>query len=201
VYQGDASSSQKFDTVILLNEYSASASEVFAAALKEHELATVIGLTSYGKGTIQSINSLTNGGMIKFTTGYYLTPLGNNIHGVGITPDVIVENSFTKPDKSEFTDFGYNKVYSIGDTHEDIHTAKEILSLYGLYQGELNDVFDKDLSYAVYAFQTQSGLFPYGVLDITTQIHIHNYLDIVEIEQDDQLKTAFEHFGMNMPEK
>lgn len=201
VYQGDAPASRKFDTVILLNEYSASASEVFAAALKENELATTIGLTSYGKGTIQSINSLTDGGMIKFTTGYYLTPLGNNIHGVGITPDVIIENSFTKPDKSQFGDFGYNKVYTIGDTHDDIRTAKEILQFYGLYQGEINDVFDKDLSYAVYAFQTQSKLYPYGVLDITTQIHIHNYLDIVEIEQDDQLKAAFEHFGMQYLQK
>ena len=198
VYQGKASASQKFDIALLLNEYSASASEVFAAALKENQLATTIGLTSYGKGTIQSINSLSDGGMIKFTTGYYLTPLGNNIHNVGLTPDRIIENSFTKPDKSQFDHFDYTKVYTIGDTGEDIRIAKEILSFYGLYQGELNDVFDKDLSYAVYAFQTQAGLYPYGVLDITTQIQIYNYLDVVEIEQDDQLEAAFQHFGMSL---
>jgi len=64
-----------------------------------------------------------------------------------------------------------------------------------MYAGEINDVFDSELSYAVYAFQSQANLFPYGVMDITTQINLRNYLDIVKIEQDDQLEAARNYFA------
>ena len=197
-FYGKAPASRKYDTVILMNEYTASASEVFTAALRENDLATTVGINSYGKGTIQTINSLSDGGMIKFTTGYYLTPLGNNINGVGIKPDNYMENSAHKVDREDYGDFEYNRVYNIGDTHPDIRTAKEILEFYGLFYGEINDVYDQELYYAVYAFQTQAKLYPYGVLDITTQINLDNYLDIVEVEQDDQLEAAFDHFGMTI---
>lgn len=197
-FYGSAPASRKYDTVILTNENTASASEVFTAALRENDLATIVGTNSYGKGTIQTINSLSDGGMIKFTTGYYLTPLGNNINGVGITPDTYVENSTHKVNMDDYGDFDYTRVYSIGDTHEDIRTAKEILAFYGLFHGEINDVFDQELYYAIYAFQTQAQLYPYGVLDITTQIQVRNYLGIIKVEQDDQLEAAFDHFGMTI---
>ena len=66
----------KYDIVLLLNEFSASASEVFAASLYENDLATIIGTKSYGNGTIQSVSKLETGGAIKYTMGYYLTPKG-----------------------------------------------------------------------------------------------------------------------------
>lgn len=197
VFEGTAKNPKKYNTVILINNYTASASEVFAAALRENELAVTVGQSSYGKGTIQSINSLSVGGMIKFTTGFYLTPNGNNINGTGIKPDVAVENTFHRPNKADYDEFAYNRVYSMGDTGAEILAAKKYLSLYGLYQGEMNEVFDRELYYAVYAFQAQADLFPYGVLDLTTQINLRNYLDIVKIEQDDQMEAAFQVFGMS----
>lgn len=197
VFEGTVKKPKKYQTVILMNGYTASASEVFVAALRENDLAVTVGQSSYGKGTIQSINSLSVGGMIKYTTGFYLTPSGNNINGTGIKPDLVVENTSHHPNKADYAEFGYNRVYKQGDTGEEILAAKEYLSLYGLYQGEMNEVFDRELYYAVYAFQAQADLFPYGVLDLTTQINLRNYLDIVKVEQDDQMEAAFQTFGMS----
>ena len=197
VFKGTVKNPKKYQTVILTNGYTASASEVFAASLRENDLAITVGQPTYGKGTIQSINSLSAGGMIKFTTGFYLTPNGSNLNGTGMKPDMPVENTSWHPNKADFAEFAYNKVYQQGDAGEEILLAKEYLSLYGLYYGEMNEVYDQELYYAVYAFQTQANLFPYGVLDLTTQINLRNYLDIVKIEQDNQLEAGFRTFGMS----
>lgn len=79
---------------VLINGYSASASEVFAGAIQDYKAGTIIGTTSYGKGIVQSIFSLNkygDGSAIKLTTARYYTPNGRNIHGIGITPDITVE--------------------------------------------------------------------------------------------------------------
>lgn len=199
VYKGTKVVKSKYNTVVLINENSASASEVFAAALHENGAATLIGTRSYGKGTIQSINGLQTGGMIKYTSGFYLTPSGNNINGVGLVPDAYVENQLEPINEEEFGSFEYTRTYQVGDTGEEVRLAKEILKLFNIYQGEMNDVFDQDLYYAVYAFQTQAQIFPYGVLDLTTQLQLHNFLSKAKIEIDDQLKAGFAHFGMTMP--
>ncbi len=78
--------------VILVNENTASASEILAAAVKENrDDVTIIGTTTYGKGIIQTIFSLTDGSGIKLTTNEYYTPKHNIIHKIGITPDIEVE--------------------------------------------------------------------------------------------------------------
>ncbi|MGI6071790.1 MAG: S41 family peptidase [Lachnospiraceae bacterium] len=76
--------------VVLVNGNSASASEVFAGALQSHGVATIVGEQTFGKGVVQSIISLYDGSGMKFTTQEYYTPSGDNIDGVGITPDVAV---------------------------------------------------------------------------------------------------------------
>lgn len=81
----------KMPIVVLVNENSASASEVFTGALKDYKLATVVGVKTYGKGIVQSLLPLSDGSGLKLTTAHYYTPGGTDIHGVGITPDVEVE--------------------------------------------------------------------------------------------------------------
>lgn len=76
--------------VVLVNERSASASEIVAAALKDHERATIVGKTTYGKGTVQNFVKLSFGGAVKFTIAEYLSPNGNPINGVGVEPDIEV---------------------------------------------------------------------------------------------------------------
>lgn len=80
-----------YKVAILMNESSASASEVLASALKYSYNATLVGTKSYGKGKVQQTSNLSDGSMIKYTTARWLTPEGNCIDGIGLTPDI--ENS------------------------------------------------------------------------------------------------------------
>ena len=77
--------------VVLVNENSASASEILACSLQDNERATLVGTKTYGKGIIQTLLSLTDGSGLKITTEEYYTPKGTQIHKVGITPDEVVE--------------------------------------------------------------------------------------------------------------
>lgn len=80
------------EIVILVNEYSASATEIVTAALKDNEVATIVGTTTYGKGVMQEVMPLFDGAL-KVTTEEFKTPNGNEINGIGIMPDEIVEDN------------------------------------------------------------------------------------------------------------
>ena len=77
--------------VVLINNGSASASEIFAGALKDHKRAIILGENSYGKGSVQSIIPLKNGGGMRLTISKYYLPSGKSISEVGVTPDIYVE--------------------------------------------------------------------------------------------------------------
>ncbi len=82
---------RNYKVVVLINEGSASASEILALALKENYGATLVGKRSFGKGTVQDTSILSNGSMIKYTSAYWLSPSGKSINGVGIEPDIEVD--------------------------------------------------------------------------------------------------------------
>ena len=81
----------KYDIVVLINGGSASASEILASAIKESYGGDIVGTNSYGKGTVQQTKKLLDGSMIKYTTQKWLTPDGNSINEVGVTPTKVVE--------------------------------------------------------------------------------------------------------------
>ncbi|MCI8331096.1 MAG: S41 family peptidase [Bacilli bacterium] len=93
-YEDKTKTSRNYKVAVLMNNGSASASEILASALKESYNATLIGTTSYGKGTVQETAKLDTGGMIKVTTAYWLTPNGNKINGKGLKPDVELNGSY-----------------------------------------------------------------------------------------------------------
>lgn len=76
--------------VLLVNENTAAAAEVLAAALQENQRATLVGTPTLGKGSVQVVRDLSFGGALRYTAAYYLTPQGRAINGVGVTPDVSV---------------------------------------------------------------------------------------------------------------
>ena len=80
--------------VILVNKYSASASEILAVSLQENGVAKLVGEKTYGKGVIQTTLPLKSGGALYLTTLEYVSPKGKKIHGVGITPDYVVHNKY-----------------------------------------------------------------------------------------------------------
>lgn len=90
-YKDTTSEKRDYPVVVLINEYSASASEILTSALKESYNATLVGKKSYGKGKVQQTLNLEDGSMAKYTTAKWLTPNGKCIDGVGITPDYEID--------------------------------------------------------------------------------------------------------------
>lgn len=89
--------------VVLVNGYSASASEILAGAIKDYGIGELIGTTTFGKGIVQKVISLSDGTALKLTVSSYFTPNGNNIHGIGIEPDEVYEF-----DGERYYDDGYD---------------------------------------------------------------------------------------------
>jgi len=89
--------------VVLVNELTASAAEILAGAIQEHEAGRLVGTVTFGKGTVQTPYQLGDGSVLRLTTERWLTPDGNQITGKGITPDEIVELPEIKPDEKPLT--------------------------------------------------------------------------------------------------
>ena len=89
IYSG--SSKVKVPLVVIINEGSASASEVLAGAVKDYGVGKIVGVKSYGKGVVQTLVSLRDGTYLKVTTNEYFSPNGNKIDGEGVIPDVEIE--------------------------------------------------------------------------------------------------------------
>lgn len=90
-YKCDGKRALELPLVVLVDMNSASAAEIMAGAIKDHGIGTLVGTTTYGKGIVQQIMSFRDGSAVKITISAYYTPSGNNIHGIGIEPDVICE--------------------------------------------------------------------------------------------------------------
>lgn len=90
-YSCDGDHEIRIPLVVLVNGNSASASEILAGAIKDYEKGVLVGTTTFGKGIVQRILPLTDGTAIKLTVSAYYTPKGNNIHNIGIEPDIVCE--------------------------------------------------------------------------------------------------------------
>lgn len=93
-YTSDGENEFELPLVVLINEYSASASEILSGAIQDYNKGTLIGTTTYGKGIVQRIQHMEDGTALKLTVSAYFTPAGRNIHGVGIEPDIEIEMDY-----------------------------------------------------------------------------------------------------------
>ena len=101
------------DIVVLVNDYSASASEVLAGALKDNGEAKIVGEKTYGKGVIQSVFALADGSVLKLTISEYLTPNETKINKIGIIPDEEVHINLDVPEGEEVVDSQLNRAIEI----------------------------------------------------------------------------------------
>lgn len=186
---------QKYRLVVLVDGGSASASEIFAGAVQDTKVGTIVGTQTFGKGTVQSIIPLTNGGAMKLTIAKYLTPNGRVIDGEGIIPDVVVDNlSWAEKLSDELAPIKGDRKPSVGIVGLDVLGAEQRLNALGYQVGEVDGIFDQALEKAVASFQADSGLYPYGVLDFTTQKRLQEkFVELMEQEEvDEQLQKAIE---------
>lgn len=157
-----AQGGKKYDQpiVVLIDNGSASASEILAGALSESAGAQIVGLNSFGKGTVQTVSNLPDGANLKYTTGKWLTPDGNWINEKGIKPDVKVDY----PAYAKATYINPEMEFSIGNNSASVKSAELILTALGYEVGTVDEKFDDATENAVKSFQADEQLDQNGVL-------------------------------------
>lgn len=183
---------KKYPISILIDEGSASASEIMAAALKEIGNYPVIGMTSYGKGTVQQGITVKNGNMLKLTTSKWLTPNGNWVNEKGVTPTIEVK----QPDYFYLVPLtlSKNEQLKYDMNSEKVQIAQKSLRALGFNPQRFDGYFSKDTKNAVMKFQKSTGLSATGVINEATAAKI--YKELVKMVQnkdnDLQLQKAIE---------
>lgn len=176
------------DVVLLVNEGSASASEILAAALQESAGITVVGSQTFGKGTVQNIFSLESDSELKITTAKWLTPNGTWINETGVTPDV----EANLPDYASLTLIDTSQTYQEGDASGAIKNIEAILVALGYQDSEADAVFAEDTTSAVLALQADQGLPETGVIDTETASAMISAIQALIASNDTQLDKAVE---------
>ncbi|MEK4229593.1 lmo1851 family serine protease [Solibacillus sp. FSL H8-0538] len=178
----------KQPVTVLIDEGSASASEILAAALSESAGVKIIGLTSFGKGTVQTVSYLPDGSNLKFTTGKWLTPNGNWINEKGIKPDVKVDY----PDYATLAYVDPATELTIGSDDAVISSAERMLEVLGYKPGDVDTKFTESTAEAVKNFQEDNELEPTGILSGETTYALMDALRVKIAEEDPQVLKAIE---------
>lgn len=183
---------QKYEIAVLINGGSASATEIFAGAVKYKKEGIIIGTQSFGKGIVQSLYHLKNDSGVKFTTAEYFSVNKIPVHKIGITPDITVENPTI--DLSKYPQFSKDKKPYLGDVSLDVLAAEMILQTLGYKVNEPDGVYDNVTLEEMMRFQKNNNLYPYGIIDITTQNTLFAALKshAAKNTTDLQLQTAIE---------
>ena len=143
---------KKMPVVLLQDKGSASASEVLSGALKDLKRGYITGTTSFGKGTVQDITELSNGGEMKLSTHKWLTPKVNWIHGKGVEADLeVVQHGLFNEHIHLVADD-----YKEGDYHDDIAYGQRLLKGLGYDVGREDGYFDEQTANAVLAFRSDA---------------------------------------------
>lgn len=184
--------STKHKFVVLVNEYTASAAEAFSAAVQDYGVGVVVGEQTTGKGTMQNVSGVFLGGGYKLTVAEYLSPKKRKINEIGVTPDFEAWPKKVVYSDSYFEKPTYKTKPTLNDEGVDVLAFEERLNVLGYSVGVPDKVFGEDTFYAVKKFQESVGLYPYGVLDFSTQLAIINALETEEIYLDKPMEKAIE---------
>lgn len=188
VYTADGSEKIDVPIVILVDNGSASASEIVAAAAEESAGITVVGETTYGKGTVQTAQEFADGSNLKYTSAKWLTPDGNWIHEKGIEPNVTVE----LPAYAQLTYISPDGEYVVGSNAKEVEVAEQMLQALGYNPGTVDTAFDADTKVAIEQLQKDADLEVTGVLTGETTTTLMNKLRELILENDTQLEKAEE---------
>ncbi|MCD2256552.1 S41 family peptidase [Lactobacillus sp. CC-MHH1034] len=173
-------------TVVLVDEDSASASEIFASALKESAGDQIIGTTSFGKGTVQTVSDLGHDSEMKITTARWLTPDGHWINKKGVQPTIVAKY----PDYAYLSTFDVEKTYKSGDSSRTIITIQKSLQALGYPLDQTNGVYDQSTLDAVKQFQNDYQIPVSGEMDPTTNRRLTEALSQLIGKNDNAYKQA-----------
>ncbi|KFZ26661.1 MAG: Carboxy-terminal processing protease CtpB precursor [Candidatus Izimaplasma bacterium HR2] len=197
-YFGTLTEPKDYDIVTLVNERSASASEIFASAMQEHGGYTILGVTTYGKGVGQNSTELieSEGDTLRLTTGTWYTAEGNWIHGIGVIPNIIQELNRYEEAYEVFLLNG--EVIKYDTVGERVANIQVVLNLMG-YTVRTDGYYDLATKEAVMEIQASHSLTVTGNLD-------RNSLDIINealsdyqnnVDNDSQLQAAIDYLTGN----
>lgn len=184
------------EIVILINENSASASEVLTMALKENRNAKVVGRNSYGKGTVQVSYAYSDKSALKVTIAEWKGPNGDSIHGVGIAPDIGVdlEDIFY----TSFVDMEDAKTVSFDTVDESVIYVQRALKYLKYHSGRTDGYFDSSTLEALNAFKKSIGSEPDGIINQDTIASVYSAVvrdwSLNRKDRDVQLHKAIESF-------
>ena len=200
-YTATGTEVKPYDIVVIINGQSASASEVFAAGMQEKGGYTIIGEESFGKGSMQTSVSLSNGSTINVSIGQWFTPTGQWIHRGegdldGVIPDIVVEQN---PNFNAYTMFlAEGQTMEFDMVSAQIANLQTILSIYG-YDVRTDGYFDSETETAVMDLQSALDIEVNGVVDANLVSYLNIFLIeyITNPENDYQLREALEYFRNN----
>ncbi|MBF4695179.1 S41 family peptidase [Fusibacter sp. Q10-2] len=182
------------DVVVLVNEGSASASEILSGTIQQNGTGIIVGDDTYGKGTVQNIVPLTNGGSIKLTIAEYLVPNDYHVDQNGIHPDVVVHG--VTPDQrklySNFVPMNEKAPKYRGEISLNVYGAQQRLKFLD-YEIDVDGKFGPKTEQVIKAFQASVGLRSTGVLNLETVSSLNQQAEsMLRGEFDPQLNKAIE---------
>ncbi|WP_064093052.1 S41 family peptidase [Rossellomorea aquimaris] len=180
-----------YPIAVLIDEGSASASEILAGALKEAEGYPLVGTKSFGKGTVQQAVPMGDGSNIKLTMFKWLTPNGNWIHKKGITPDIPVR----QPSYFYAHPLQIEKPLKYEMNNEQVKNAQEMLQGLGFKLDRVDGYFSKETEKVVKKFQMKYNVPVNGIIDVTTAERLQQEIteSIKDESNDLQLQAALEY--------
>ncbi|MGM1033780.1 MAG: S41 family peptidase [Bacillota bacterium] len=188
VYKSENDGELKIPVVVLIDDGSASASEIVAAAVSESADIPLIGVKSFGKGTVQTAQDFKDGSNFKYTAAKWLTPEGNWIHKKGIKPDITVK----LPDYASLPYISPDKELKASDSSSEVKAAEEMLKEAGHDPGKIDGFFDEATKNAVTAFQREQKIKETGTIKDDTTVKLMQVIREKILKNDTQVKKAVE---------
>lgn len=173
-------------SVLLVNEGSASASEILAGAVNESGNIKLIGTQTFGKGTVQNVAAFDDSSELKITIAKWLTPSGKWINEKGITPTIEV----ALPEYTNLLIIDGSKSYQLGDVSEEVENLEKVLDALDYSTGDIDGYFDESTQDAVRQFQTDKNLTIDGKVTGETATQLIESLRKLIDENDTQYEAA-----------
>lgn len=180
-----------FKLAVLVDGGSASASEIMAGAIKDSKTGILIGEKTYGKGTVQSVIPISEGGGIKLTIANYLTPSQFSLDGVGLTPDIEVKGNTTDITK-EYTPIKGDRSLKSNMIGLDVLGLQQRLEKLGYKMNKKDGIFGQETKVAVLSFQKDNKLAQDAVMDAADIKELQKKFDEKLSKEDPQLERAME---------